>query len=54
MTKKIKNIKQKRAILSEIFNIRNGAVRALDLDTEEVYEKAVNELSDAIVRLGAI
>lgn len=54
MTKKIKDIGDRRAILSEIYKIRNIAVRALDDDNEDAYNVAVDELSDAIVRLGAI
>ena len=54
MAKKIKDISDRRAILSEIFKLRNRAVRALDDDNEDAYNVAVDELSDAIVRLGAI
>jgi len=54
MVKKIKEIAERRAILSEIFKLRNRAVRALDDDNEDAYNVAVDELSDAIVRLGAI
>ena len=51
---KIKEIVERRAILSEIFKIRNIAVKALDDDNQDAYNAAVDELSDAIVRLGAI
>lgn len=52
MAKHIKHIGEKRALLSEIYRIRNMAVKALDEDKEEAYNRAVDELSDAIVRLG--
>ena len=54
MAKKIKDIGDRRTILSEIYRMRNVAGRALDDDNEDAYNVAVDELSDAIVRLGAI
>ena len=54
MVKKIKDIGDRRSILSEIFGLRNVVVRALDDDNEDAYNVAVDELSDAIDRLGAI
>ena len=54
MAKKIKDIGVRRSILSEIFGLRNIAVKALDDDNQDAYNAAVDELSDAIVRLGAI
>jgi hypothetical protein len=54
MTKKIKNIGMKRALLSEIFAARNKAVRALDQDNESEYNKFVVELYDLTRKLEAI
>ena len=51
MAKRIKEIGKKRKQLSEIFNMRAVAVKAINDDRDDLYRNAIKDLKDLVDKL---